>query len=246
MRDSGIDDDSPIAPPLAHGYVEKGAVSLADAPQIHWSAKTGNGSAYSTLDDERRWLAGFLSDRFLTESDRQTILNDGYGWESLPTSRVGAPIYFMSGQSPGVSSELIYIPNLRAEIVILSNSQIPVPAPMGFDIAAMLAGGEYHDLELKGAVLEDNSPLLGRYRFGPDFFRPNATLELAKSEDGLILKWPGGPDAAVVVAYDHHFIDRHYWVRFSVAADENGRGTELTYGKFKAQRVSDSTPPPAH
>jgi CubicO group peptidase (beta-lactamase class C family) len=48
MRDSGIDDDSPIVPPLAHGYVEKGAVSLADAPQIHWSAKTGNGSAYST------------------------------------------------------------------------------------------------------------------------------------------------------------------------------------------------------
>src|SRR6202044_2604856 len=33
MRDSGIDDDSPISPPLARGYVEKGAVSLADARQ---------------------------------------------------------------------------------------------------------------------------------------------------------------------------------------------------------------------
>jgi CubicO group peptidase (beta-lactamase class C family) len=246
MRDSGIDDDSPISPPLARGYVEKGVVSLTDAPQIHWSAKTGNGSAYSTVDDERRWMAGFLSDKFLSESDRQTMLNDGYGWESLPTSRVGAPIYFMSGQSPGVSSELIYIPNLRAEIVILSNSQIPVPAPMGFDIAAMLAGGEYHDLELKGAVLHDKSPLLGRYRFGPDFFRPNATLEFASNEDGLILKWPGGPDAVVVVADDHHFIDRHYWQKFSVAQDANGRGLELTYGKFKGQRVSDSAPQSAH
>ena len=247
MRDSGIDDDSPISPPLARGYVEKGAVSLAGARQIHWSAKTGNGSAYSTVDDERRWMAGFLSDKFLSESDRQTMFNDGYGWESLPTSRVGAPIYFMGGQSPfGVSSELIYIPSLRAEIVILSNSQIPVPTPMGFDIAAMLAGGEYHDLELKGAVLQDKSPLLGRYRFGPDFFRPNATLEFASSEDGLILKWPGGPDAVVVVADDHHFIDRHYWQKFSVAEDATGRGQELTYGKFKGQRVSDSAPPSAH
>ena len=59
---------------------------------------------------------------------------------------------------------------------------------------------------------EGGTPLLGRYRFGPDFFRPNATLELTSSEDGLILKWPGGPDAVVVVADDHHFIDRHYWM----------------------------------
>ena len=122
----------------------------------------------------------------------------------------------------------------------------PVAAPMGFDIAAMLAGGEYHGFELKGAVLPDNSPLLGRYKFGPDFFRPNATLEFASSEDGLILKWPGGPDAVVVVADDHHFIDRHYWQKFSVADDANGRGLELAYGKFKGQRVTDSAPQSSH
>ena len=249
MRDSGIDDDSPISPPLARGYVEKGVVALVDAPQIHWSAKTGNGSAYSTINDERRWIAGFLSDKFLSETARQTMLNDGYGWESLPTSRVGLPIYFQTGQSPyGVSSELIYVPRLRAEIVILSNLAIPVAAPMGFDIAAMLAGGEYHDLVLPpGPVrIDEVSQVFGRYRFGADFFRPNATLELAKGGDGLILKWPGGPDAAVVIADDHHFIDRHYWQKFSVAEDANGRGLELTYGKFKGQRVSDSATSSAH
>jgi CubicO group peptidase (beta-lactamase class C family) len=249
MRDSGIDDDSPIPPPIARGYTEKGAVALEDAPHIHWSAKTGNGSAYSTINDERRWIAGFLSDKFLSESARQTMLNDGYGWESLPTSRIGVPIYFQTGQSPsGVSSELIYIPSLRAEIVILSNLEIPVAAPMGFDIAAMLAGGEYHDLVLPPAPMriDEVAKVVGRYRFGPDFFRPNATLELARGGDGLILKWQGGLDAAVVIADDHHFIDRHYWVRFSVAEHTSGRGAELTYGKFKGQRVSDSAPQSAH
>jgi hypothetical protein len=144
--------------------------------------------------------------------------------------------------------ELIYIPSLRAAIVVLSNLAMQVAAPMGFDIAAMLAGGEYRDLVLPAAPvrMDKMAQVVGRYRFGPDFFRPNATLELARGEDGLILKWPNGPDAAVVVADEHHFIDRHYWQKFSVAEDANGRGLELTYGKFKGQRVSDSAPQSAH
>lgn len=250
MRDSGIDDDSPISPPIARGYTEKGAVALSDAPQIHWSAKTGNGSAYSTINDMRRWIAGFLSDKFLSESARQTMLNDG-GWESLPTSRIGVPIYFQTGQSPsGVSSELIYIPSLRAEIVILSNLEIPVAGPMGFDIAAMLAGGQYRELQVQAKPLKKDevARLVGRYQFGADFYRKNATLELAQGPEGLILRWPSGDgpvvDAPVVVTDAHHFVDRHYWVRFSVAEDANGRGAELTYGKFKGQRVSDSARSP--
>ncbi len=85
MRNSGIDDDSPIPPPVASGYAEKGAVALTDAETFHWSAKTGNGSAYSTIDDERRWITGFLSNAFLSDAARQTMLNwgDGYGWTAI-------------------------------------------------------------------------------------------------------------------------------------------------------------------
>jgi hypothetical protein len=32
---------------------------------------------------------------------------DGYAWESLEQSRIGIPIYFMSGNSPGFASEVI-------------------------------------------------------------------------------------------------------------------------------------------
>jgi hypothetical protein len=148
--------------------------------------------------------------------------------------------------APGGSAWISLQDILKAKLDTMKENSHPVAAPMGFDIAAMLAGGEYHGFELKGAVLPDNSPLLGRYKFGPDFFRPNATLEFASSEDGLILKWPGGPDAVVVVADDHHFIDRHYWQKFSVADDANGRGLELAYGKFKGQRVTDSAPQSSH
>ena len=51
MTESGIDDDGPVAAPVALGHVDSGAVNLKPAPTIHFSAKPGNGSAYSTIGD---------------------------------------------------------------------------------------------------------------------------------------------------------------------------------------------------
>jgi CubicO group peptidase (beta-lactamase class C family) len=254
MTSSGIDDDSPIkarlAPRMARGYVEKGAVGLEDAPAFHWSAKTGNGSAYSTIDDEHLWLRAFFGGTFLSKASRDTMLawGEGYGWESLEQSRIGTPIYFMSGNAPGFASEAIYVPKLRTEIIIFSNTKFPMPPMMGFDIAAVLAGGKYQDLKLQTAPLSNDeiAHVVGRYHFGPDFYRPNATLELASGPDGLVVKWPGGPDAPVLVSDNHHFIDRHYWTRFSVADDPDGHATQLTYGRFNGQRIADGRPATAH
>jgi hypothetical protein len=81
---------------------------------------------------------------------------------------------------------------------------------------------------------------VGSYTFGADFYRSNATLQLTGDADGLILRWPGGPDSPVLVIDGHHFIDRHYWNRFSVADDHNGHASRLDYGKFSGQRTLDS------
>ena len=254
MNDSGIDDDSPIGKGVALGYVENGATGLKDAPVIHWSAKTGNGSAYSTIDDERRWLDGFFSNKFLSDANRQMMLDwdEGYGWmkwETKDQPRFKETIYFMSGNAPGFASVIIYLPRLRGEIIILSNFQIPVPSTIGLDLAAMLEGGEYHQLELRNSPLtaEEISHVVGSFTFGPDFYRPNATLQFVSDPDGLMLRWPGGPDSPVLVIDDRHFIDRHYWSRFSVADDKNGHASQLTFVKFKGQRSPDSPPiSPAH
>ena len=247
MADSGIDDDSPIKGRLARGYVEKGVVGLAEAPQVHWSAKTGNGSAYLTIDDQHLWLSAFFGGAFLSAASRETMLTwgDGYGWESLEQSRVGTPIYFMSGNAPGFSSEVIYVPKLRTEIIIFSNTQVPMPPTMGFDLAAILAGGKYQELRLQALPLtnDETSHVVGHYRFAADFYRPNAILELASGPAGLVVKWPGGPDAPVLVLDNRHFIDRHYWTRFSVADDADGRATQLTYGRFSGQRIDSEVQP---
>lgn len=244
MDHTGVDDDGPIEPPVAMGHVEDGAVSLKAGPRIHYSAKTGNGSVYSTIGDERRWLAAFFSKGFLSDDHRQQILDwgDGYGWTKSTTPRFKAPIYYMGGELPGFTSYIIYMPRLDAGIVILSNSHMQVPPGMGLDLAALLDGGEYHPFELRAAPLgaEEISHVVGRFRFGPNFYRPNGTLELVAGQGGLILRWPDwGPDSPVLVEDGHHFIDRHYWTRFSVEDDASGQASQLTFGKFKGQRVPD-------
>ena len=242
MNDSGIDDDSPIGKDLAVGHVENGALGMKDAPQIHWSAKTGNGSAYSTIDDERRWLDAFLGDKLLSAADRKMMLDwgEGYGWEWDDDSPRTDPLYFMAGNAPGFATTVVTIPSRHFYAVILSNLQIPVANRVAFDVAATIQGKDYHLLELRSSPItkEEAARVVGSYTFGKDFYRENATLHLVAGGEGLILRWPGGPDSPVLVVDDRHFIDRHYWTRFSVAEDG-----KLTFGKFTGKKTESSPAP---
>jgi hypothetical protein len=120
---------------------------------------------------------------------------------------------------------------------------MPVSPSIGFDIAAMLTGGQYRELQVQAEPLKKDevARIVGRYQFGADFYRKNATLELAQGAEGLILRWPSGEgpvvDAPVVVTDAHHFVDRHFWIRFNVVDDANGRTSELVYGNFKGERL---------
>lgn len=201
----------------------------------------GTGSAYSTIDDERRWLEGFLGSSFLSAANRQMMLENGYGREK--DEEDGETTYFQNGEGPGFASTMIYLPGARAAIVVLSNFQIPVPGRIAGNLAAMLQGREYRRLELRTSPLtkEEISHVIGSYIFGPDFYRANGTLQLVAADDGLTLRWPGwGPNSPVLVIDDHHFIDRHYWTRFSVEDDENGHAADLIFATFKGHRLPDS------
>src|SRR5205085_6981059 len=122
----------------------------------HWSAKAGTGSAYSTTDDVRKWLDAFFGTSFLSSVNRQMMLDwgdGGYGWDKDDDAPYTKPFYFQSGNGGGFASVVVYIPALRAEVVVFSNAQIPVPTRIAFDIAAMLEAVEYRRLEVRAAPL---------------------------------------------------------------------------------------------
>jgi len=126
MADSGIDDDDLRAgPEFAVGHAPRGTQEVEPAERIHWSAKAGNASAYTTAGDELRFVRGMFDPRFLRADLRDAVFDlssrVGYGWFKSNSTRFGQPVYSMNGRAPGFASALIYVPREQLAVVAFSN-----------------------------------------------------------------------------------------------------------------------------
>jgi CubicO group peptidase (beta-lactamase class C family) len=247
LSNSGTDDDSSIGGQVALGYNVQGEFGLKRADAIHWSAKTGNGSDYSTVADIGKWFGEFLGGKLLTANSRVAILatgktDVGFGWDLKGFSqRLDETLYLSSGRSPGFSCVMIYLPNERVTVIVLTNIEHAMSSLIGENIAAIVVGRRY--VPFTDRVVSLTKPqrqqLTGQFTFGADFYRPSATLALRNTAQGLVLEWPGGPEAPLLSTGANSFIDRYYWIRGTVVQDAAGRPVELEYGKFQGS----SAPP---
>jgi len=245
LRDSGIDDDSPLRDPVAQGNQVSGSFDLKPAPAIHWTSKTGNGSAYSNVGDEWKWLQGIVRGNLLSESSRKAMfeVGAGYGWESRQSVRFGQPVYFVGGRAPGFSSFMLYLPAADLTIVVLTNIENQANSTIVMDAAALLLGKPYQAFQYESVPRALVGQPSGDFVFGPDFYRPSATLNLVSDANGVTLNWPGGPTAGLLPIGRDRFMDRYYWIDASIVRGKDGSPIELDYGKFKG---AISTHPTAH
>src|SRR6266567_8258371 len=73
---SGVDDDSSRhTTHMAHGYEPEDTYGLKPATPIHWSAETGNASAYTTAENEARWVNALFRGHVLSTSSRDAVLD---------------------------------------------------------------------------------------------------------------------------------------------------------------------------
>ena len=138
---------------------------------------------------------------------------------------------------------MIYLPGEKVGVVVLANIENEVCPILVRDIATIAVGKPYQPFDYRRVELStaERQKMTGRFLFGPDFFRPNATLTLATEGEDLILQWPGGPDAPLLPIDGNEFIDRYYWVHATVAKADGGAPAELDYGKFVGKRVPAQT-----
>ncbi len=250
MRDSGIDDDDKLkgVAPVAKGYAPLGVFNLQPAEPIHWSAKTGSGSAYSTVIDEQKWVSSFSSGHFLSEANRAALLNlssrAGYGWFKTNSVRFSEPLYYMNGRAPGFASAIVYLPQERLSIVVLSNIYASVTSDIGSDIAALALGRPVQSPTIRTTPLTPEA-LTGldgsAFGFPADFYQPSATLKLNVKGADVTLLWPNGDVSALVPVSADHFIDRGYWVPVEVLRDPAGRVSGLKFDHFVGVRAANST-----
>ena len=235
LHDSGVDDDSPIAGPIAQGQQTAGPFGLKPAPAIHWSAKSGNGSAYTTVSDESKWLQEVLHGNLLSESSKNAFLNasEGYGWERPQSARLGETVWLSGGRASGFSSFLLYLPNEDITIIALTNIENAANPAIVQSAAALLLGKTYQAFNYQYVAPAVAGYPAGNFVFGTDFYRPSATLRLVSDAGAVTLNWPGGPAAPLLPLGKDQFIDRYYWINVTVVRDKDGNPVELDYGKFR-------------
>jgi CubicO group peptidase (beta-lactamase class C family) len=151
---SGVDDDSITASiHMAKGREPADTYGLKPANTIHWSAKTGNASVYTTVGDEARWVDALFRGRALKPSSRETVLDTsirvGYGWFKGENKRFHQIAYYMNGRAPGFASFVLYLPRAQTTVVVLSNIYSSAITTIGYDVAALSLGLPYEPFRLR-------------------------------------------------------------------------------------------------
>jgi len=229
---------------MAKGYEPFGTYELKPAPLIHWSAKTGNASAFTTARDEARWVDALFHGRLLRASSLDAVLDTslsaGYGWFKGKNQRFGETAYYMNGRAPGFASFVLYLPQSRTTVVALSNIYSSATTAIGYDIAALSLGLPYEPFHLRGSApsSEELKAYIGTFQFGPDFYQPNAKVMLIAKGQELSLRWPSGSVSWLIPLERDHFVDRSYWEEVRIGRDPTGHASTLVYGHFRGVLTS--------
>ena len=245
LTGSGVDDDSVgDAAPMAKGYEPAGTYELKPAPLIHWSAKTGNASAFTTARDEARWVEALFHGRLLRASTLDAVLDTsmsvGYGWFKSQNQRFGETAYYMNGRAPGFASFVLYLPQSQTTVVALSNIYSSATTTIGYDIGALSLGLPYQPFHPRDSApsSEELKTCTGTFQFGPDFYQPNAKLMLIAKGQELSLRWPSGSVSWLISVEPDHFVDRTYWEQVRIGRDPEERAATLVYGHFQGAETS--------
>ena len=240
MRDSGIDDDRPVRGSAARGYRVSGTFALKPAPTIHWSALPGNGSAYTTVGDEWKWLRGVVHGPLLSESSRKAMLGteDGFGWykSKKQSARLGESALISNGRAPGFSAILEYLPKEHLAVIVMSNIEHDANPLIIPEAVAMLMGKTYQPFDYTPVPANVAGRPAGDFTFGSDFYRPSATLKLVSNATGTTLYWPGGPEDPLLPIGKDKYMDRYYWNPTTLVRGADGSLVELDFGDFRGVR----------
>jgi len=240
MRDSGVDDDRPLKGQVAHGYQPTGTFGLKPAPAFHWSAKPGNGSAYTTVGDEWKWLQAIARGPLLSESSRKAMLetDNGFGWvrSKKQGPRLGQAVLISNGRAPGFSAILEYLPQDDLAVIVLTNIEHDANPIIIPELTAMIMGKPYQPFDYRPVPRALVGEPAGEFTFGADFYRRNATLKLVSDAKGTTLYWPGGPEDPLLPIGRDKFMDRYYWSPVTVERGPDGTPVALDFSNFRGIR----------
>jgi hypothetical protein len=144
----------------------------------------------------------------------------------------------MNGRSPGFASFALYLPDEHLTVIVFSNIYSSATTSLGYDIAAIVLGLPYEGFQpLKAATTTaEKQEFTATFKFGADFYQPNAELKLISAGTDLLLRWPSETTALIPLGGDY-FKDRSYWVEVQLERNEDGLPQFLIYDHFRGSLV---------
>ena len=218
----------------AFGYAPVGAVGLERAPYIDWSVKTGNGSLYSDAAGVARFLRAAHKGQLLAPASMSATFtrhtpNAGYGW--FLTKANGRDLHHANGRSPGFAAQADYYPQDDVTVVVLANTYVSVTTAIARAVGAHLFGLPAEPMSaLKAEPLPPQAvaAVTGKYRFGPDYYVPNALVTVTGNGGHLEAMVDDSGPYALVPITPTRFLMRSFWIPAEFTLDGHGRAGQLS------------------
>src|SRR5258708_830578 len=179
-------NDQAIVAGLATGYLPKDADDFEKPAFFDWTAKTGNGSLYTTAGDLLKFHHGLQQGRLL----KPETLTASYGFGNKDRSvgmfwfrrqAEGHRSVFVNGSSPGFKSHFERFIDDDAAIIVLSNFCLAAAAPRAGD-TAVFSGKQNRTRERAPTRARRSAEELlrvsGTYQFGADYYQPRAIVHV--------------------------------------------------------------------
>jgi CubicO group peptidase (beta-lactamase class C family) len=193
MKDSGLDTDELVLPKRAQGYMPgPGGIVLArsESMTVPWAA----GSIYSTTGDLLKWERGLFGGKVLSADSLKAMTTAGkgnYGLGVMAIDKDGLKVVEHGGGIEGFNTSLLYVPERRIAVVVLSNVNGMAPSTMTNQLLDVVLGKPVTLANERKAVpiaKEELAKYVGVYDLLPTF-----SVTIAISGDGLTAQGTGQP-----------------------------------------------------
>jgi CubicO group peptidase (beta-lactamase class C family) len=217
--------DSAIVTNLATGYMPEGSDGFAKPPYFDWTAKTGNGSLYTTARDLLRFhhalqRGGLLKPQTVEQSYGFGLKDRQVGMFWFRREQYGHRSVYVGGSSPGFKAYIERFIDDDLAVIVLANTYIASTTPLADDIRAILWQKDpvLPPLPARVAVSpEQLDRVTGDYQYGPDFYAPNARFRMERRDGYLVSISSTGQSLPIVPIGGDVYFDRAYWsfIRFA-------------------------------
>jgi CubicO group peptidase (beta-lactamase class C family) len=193
MKDTGLDADDLVLPKRAEGYMPGPhglIVARSESMTVPWAA----GSIYSTTGDLLKWEHGLFGGKVLSADSLKAMTTPGkgdYGMGLMIHNKDGVKVVEHGGGIEGFNTNLIYVPERRIAVVVLSNVNGAAPGTMGSQLLDVALGKPVtlaNEHKAEPISKEDLAKFVGVYDLAPTF-----SITFAVSGDELTAQGTGQP-----------------------------------------------------